>query len=112
MSETEYKGFRIVPRFDGFQLAPDRPMGIASFVVSKNDIICVFAFGVGLLSQIAEEDFTEEDLWDGAQLAIKDYIDSDRIGNLEEFTFELQNREFVEVEDVKWWDKKLRELFG
>src|SRR5579859_2437516 len=92
----KYKEYVIQPYSSGFQRLPDRLVRVASFLVTKDDLVSVFAFtDGGVLAQMANP-VKDEDLFKEAKEIMHDYIDNNRIKNLEEYPFHYYSNYLLE----------------
>ena len=108
----KYKDFDIIPHNFGFEISPGTLIRIASFIVRKDDLITGFAFAEGFLTRMAHPELKDEDLLKEAKEIIKKYIDSGKLKHLEEYTFEYQPSNFIDVENPTWLVKSLRRHYG
>ncbi|KKW05718.1 MAG: hypothetical protein UY40_C0010G0015 [candidate division CPR1 bacterium GW2011_GWC1_49_13] len=65
-----------------------------------------------MLFRMAHDELTERELLNKLQQKIKDYIDGGKLTSLEEFTFEIEDGEFFETKNPRWWNKTLRLMYG
>lgn len=109
----KYKDYTIMPYSQGFEISPGTLVRIASFIVSKDNLISGFAFNDGgLLLRVAHPYLKDEDILEEAIKIIKEYIDQGKIQHLEEYTFSYYPTNYLEDEDAKWWTKSLKKLYG
>lgn len=109
----KYKEFEIISYSSGFQISPVTMIRIASFIVRKDRLISVFAFSDGGISlRMAHSEIKDENLLVEAEEIIKRFIDDDKVKHLEEYTFEFQPTNFINVNNPRWWIKSLRNIYG
>ena len=106
----QYNNFVIQSQGDGFAPASNIAGKIASFwVVRKTpQTRSIFAFATSMLDAFEVEDDSEEKMLTSAVDLIKQYIDGNRIQDLEEYTFKYQSHKFVVDDNAKWWTKSLK----
>lgn len=103
--ETEYKGFEITKLTSGFEMFSDRFGSIAKFIVSDKKISAGFAFAVAGIKLFEDPGKKLKDLENIAISKIKEFVDQENIRNMEEYTFEFESDNFVEVRNPSWWIK-------
>jgi len=109
-SPEKYKDYLIQPYSSGFQRLPDRLIRVASFLVTKEDLVSVFAFtDGGVLAQMANP-VKDEDLLEEAKETMRYYIDNNLIKNLEEYPFHYYSNYLLE-ENAVWWTKTLKKRY-
>jgi hypothetical protein len=104
----EHKDFIIQMQGNGFRLVPNAAGTVASFWVVGPRIRSVFAFMRSFSEAFDIEEDSEDKILEAAIEIIKGVIDSSRIQDLEEYTYEYRGGKFILVENVKWWAKTLR----
>lgn len=110
-SPEKYKDYLIQPYSSGFQRLPDRLVRVASFLVTKDDLVSVFAFtDGGVLAQMANP-VKDEDLFAEAKDIMHSYIDNNWIKNLEEYPFNYYSNYSLD-ENAVWWTKTLKKRYG
>ena len=108
----KYKEYLIQPYSTGFQRLPDRLVRVASFLVTKDDLVAVFAFtDGGLLTQMSHP-IKDEDLFKEAKETMHYYIDNNLVKNLEEYPFHYYPTNYLLEEDAIWWTKTLKKRYG
>jgi excisionase family DNA binding protein len=111
LNPEEYKGYLIQPYSSGFQRLPDRLVRVASFLVTKDDLVSVFVFtDGGVLAQMANP-VKDEELLKEAKEIIHHYIDTKVIKHLEEYPFHYYSN-YVLDENAVWWTKTLKKRYG
>lgn len=109
----KYKEFTIMPYNQGFEISPGTLMRIASFIVTKDNLISGFAFtDGGMLLHMSHPHIKDEKLLEDAKQIIKSFIDNNQLEHLEEYTFEYYPSNFIQVNDPKWWTKALKRIYG
>lgn len=101
----KYKNYQIEPWSNGFQIVPGTITSISSFVIKTENFGCGVAFAMGMLERMANPHISEEDVQSGVKKTLENLIDSDKIKNLEEYTFEFHSGKFVQVDNPSWWKK-------
>lgn len=109
-----YKGYTIQSQGDGFQLMPNTAGRIATFwVVNENKKVrSIFVVARSLTDSFSHIDQSENLIIDELIVLIKNYIDKEKINDLEEYTFEYKNGQLLSVSDPKWWNKTLGKYFS
>lgn len=107
-----YNSFEIEKRDKGFVTLPNSFGKVISFwVINKEkNIRSIFAFAYSALDAFAFTLPSEESLVVEAINKIKEYIDTNKINDLEEYTFEYKGREFSLNQSAEWWKKDLKRL--
>ncbi len=109
----KYKDYTIMPYNQGFEISPGTLMRIASFIVSKENLISCFAFNDGgMLLHMSHPSLKDEDMLAEAIKIVKERIDQDRIQHLEEYTFSYYLNNYLEDKDARWWIKSLKKIYG
>lgn len=109
----KHKDYTIMPYNQGFEISPGTLMRIASFIVSKDNLIAGFSFNDGgMLLHMANPHLKDEDMLEEAIKIIKERIDQNRVQNLEEYTFSYYSNNYLEDKDAKWWTKSLKRIYG
>lgn len=113
MSANIYKNYEISPNSNGFQVLPNEPVRIASFIVQNENVTALFAFTDGGLSlHQSFPNITDAKLTDEAMGIIHSYIDSNKIKHSDEYTFEFHPTNYISVSNPKWWTNSLKESYG
>lgn len=107
----KHKEFTIIAYSNGFEFVPGRLVRAAVFIVTNGESIIGFVFSDGgLLLRMAQPDLKDEVLLEKAINKIKEKIDTARLEDLEEYTFEYFPGNYVE-RNVIWWEKNLKKLY-
>ncbi len=107
-NRSSYKNFDIIPHGFGFEISPGTLIRIASFIVKNEKTISGFAFAEGMLNRMSHPEISDENLLVQANSIIKEYINTEKIQNFEEYTFELHHLDFIAVNAPHWWKKTLK----
>ena len=107
-----HKSFVIQMQGEGFKFVSHIAGKIASFWVVSNEpkVRSMFAFATSMLDSFENEGDSEEKMIELAVTTIKQYIDDNKIQDLEEYTFKYKSHAFIPDENPKWWTKSLRTL--
>jgi hypothetical protein len=110
----EYKKFVIQLQGSGFESLVRAAGKVASFWVVSNDpkIRSIFAFSTSMMDFFENQGDTEEKILELAVFVIKQYIDENRVEDLEEYTFEYRSHQFMNVNSASWWTKTLKSSFS
>jgi hypothetical protein len=106
----QHNNFTIQLQGDGFKPASNIAGKIASFWVVRKlpQTRSIFSFATSMLDAFEGEDDSEEKMLNSAVEIIKQYIDENKIQDLEEYTFKYQSHKFILEENAKWWTKSLK----
>lgn len=105
LTGEDFSEFKIIDWSNGFQMVPGQLYTIASFIAKKGGFAAGFAFRLSYLDMVSREIDTQA-LIKKARDIIKTCMDSGRVSNLDELTFEFQDPDdFVEVKNPTWWKK-------
>ena len=102
---NKYKNCQIEPWSNGFQIVPGTLTSISSFIIKTEDFACGVAFAMGMLERMASSHVSEEDVQSEVEKTLENLIDSGKLKNLEEYTFELHSGKFLQVDNPSWWKK-------
>lgn len=105
MKSMIYKDYEVEPWSDGFKIIPGTLTKISSFIVKKDRFATGFAFAMDMLERMAYSHIKEADIEKQVEDIIKAAIDSGKMKNLDEYTFEFCTGRFYEVNNPTWWTK-------
>ncbi|HSW88863.1 MAG TPA: hypothetical protein VLG12_06900 [Candidatus Saccharimonadales bacterium] len=113
MKPIEYKNFVIQLQGEGFRPGINIAGRIASFWVVRKQpqTRSIFAFAVSMLDAFEGKIDPEEEILNSATEFIKQYIDGNKVQDLEEYTFQYKSGKFISDENPKWWTKSLKTFF-
>ncbi len=108
-----YKGFTAQPEGDGFQILPNVAGKIAKFwVVNKErNIRSIFVVARSLLDSVSHDDQPNNQVIEEFLNIIDSAIDNDEVKDLEEYTYEYENGQFLLKNNPSWWQKTLKKYF-
>ncbi len=109
MKFIKHKNYTIKIRSDGFQQLTNIAGRVVSFwVVSKDKKTrSIFAFAHSLLNSFAYAEIPEKQIIEDAVSLIKEYIEEEKIADLEEHLFKYEKGQFIVEDDPEWWNKTL-----
>lgn len=105
LDRRKYSNFSIMSWSGGFKYS-DGLISIASYLVTGEGITAAFAFAVSALTTMSHN-LNPDDLLVEAEKIIESHIDTGKVNDRKELTFEYHPNEFIEVTDPKWWVKSL-----
>lgn len=110
LKPINHGGYVVQLQGDGFRFVSNLAGKIASFwVVNKGkNIRSIFAFATSMLDSFAHTDNSEDEMIEKATSLIKEYIDSNKIVDKEEYTFQYKTHQFIFEENPSWWIKTLK----